>query len=237
MTLVDEAVFPLTYSCGPSLAPGESCTFSVTFKPASTGTTTAMMLVESNSGLLFQQVSLYGTSPQSGFVISTQTGGNMSSTVTAGSTAAYALTITPAGGYSGNIHISCNNLPANASCTFSPASLTVASGTPTNFRLLVATESNSTTALLRTERLGVALAGFLCLIPLGPKRKRAAALICFGTLLLITGISACGGGSSGTTGTTTQQSAKVTPGTYAIKVAASDTSGNQMTQSITLIVQ
>jgi hypothetical protein len=237
MTLVDEAVFPLTYSCGPSLAPGESCTFSVTFKPASTGTTTAMMLVESNSGLLFQQVSLYGTSPQSGFVISTQTGGNMSSTVTAGSTAAYALTITPAGGYSGNIHLSCNNLPANASCTFSPASLTVASGTPTNFRLLVATESNSTTALLRAERLGVALAGFLCLIPLGPKRKRAAALICFGTLLLITGISACGGGSSGTTGTTTQQSAKVTPGTYAIKVAASDTSGNQMTQSITLIVQ
>lgn len=233
----DEAIFPLTYNCGPSLAPGQSCTFSVAFKPASTGTATTVLIVENESGLPFQQVSLSGTAPQSGFVIGTQAGGNTSSTVTAGSAATYALTITPAGGYSGNIQLTCSNLPTNASCTFTPATLTVTGGTAANFTLSVSTESNPATALLRTEKLGVALAGFLCLIPFGPKRKRAAALICFGALLLITGISACGGGSSGTTGTTTPQSEKVAPGTYAIKVAASDTSGNQMTQSITLIVQ
>lgn len=229
-----EPIFPLTYTCGPSLAPGDSCTFSVAFKPASTGTTTTTLLVENNSGLPFQQVSLSGTSPQSAFMISTQAGGSMTSTITAGSTATYALTIISSGGYSGNINLVCSSLPANASCTFVPASLAVTGGTAANFTLSISTESNQTAASLRTGGLCVTLAGFLFLVPWKWNRKRAAALIFFGAFLLITSVSACGGGSSGTTGT---QLAKVAPGTYTIHVAASDASGNQITQSITLIVQ
>jgi hypothetical protein len=229
-----EPIFPLTYTCGPSFAPGDSCTFSVAFKPASAGTTTTTLTVENNSGLPFQQVSLSGTSPQSPFMIGTQASGSMTSTVTAGSTATYALTITSAGGYSGNINLSCGDLPANASCTFVPASLAITGGTAANFTLSVSTESIQTGALVPTSGLGVALAGLLFLMPLERNRKRAAALICFGALLLITTISACGGGSSGAAGS---QTAKVSPGTYTIQVVASDASGNQITQSVTLIVQ
>ena len=225
-------IFPFTYTCGPSLAPGDSCTFSVAFKPASTGTTTTTLQVGNNSGLAFPQVSLSGTSPS--LMIGTQAGGSMTSTVTAGSVATYALTITAVAGYSGNINLSCNSLPANASCTFAPASLAITGGTPANFTLSVSTQSILTGELLRTGGLGVALAGFLFLMPLKWNRKRAKALICFGALLLIPSISACGGGSSGASG---PQTAKVASGTYTIQVAASDASGNQTTQAITLIVQ
>ena len=234
MLAADEPIFPLTYTCGPSLGPGASCTFSVAFKPASTGTTTATMTVENSSGLPFQQVTLTGTSPQSPFLIGTQTGGSMSSTVTAGSTATYELTITPAGGYSGTVNLSCSSLPANASCTFNPSSLALAGGTAANFMLSVATESTETAAVVHTAGLGVVLAGLLFLMPLKQNRKVTIILICLGAALLIASVSACGGSSSASSN---PQSAKVSPGTYTIQVVASDASGNQLTQNITLVVQ
>jgi hypothetical protein len=227
-----EPIFPFTFTCGPSLAPGNFCTFSVAFKPASTGTTTTTLLVENNSGLADQPVSLSGTS--SLFIIGAQASGSMTSTVTAGGTATYALAIASAAGYSGSLNLSCGNLPANASCSFVPGGLAVSGGTPANFTLSVSTGSNPAAALLRTGGLGVALVGFLLLMPLGRNRKRAPALICFAALLLTTSLSACGGGSSGTTGS---QNTKVSSGAYTIQVTASDASGNQITQSITLIVQ
>ena len=234
MTLDLEPIFPLTTTCGPTVSPGASCTFSVAFKPATTGTTATTMVVGNNSGLPFQQVDLSGTSPQSPFLVGTQTGGSMTSTVAAGNTATYALKITPAGGYSGNVSLACSSLPANASCTFVSSTLALSGGAAANFTLSILTESTQTGSVLGTAGLGAALAGFLFFFPLKRKRDRVAALICFGALLLITSISACGGGSSGAS---TPQAAKVAPGTYAVKVVASDVSGNQVTQSITLIVQ
>lgn len=228
-----EPIFPLTYTCGPSLAPGASCTFSVAFKPAATGTTATTLSVENSSGLPVQQVSLSGTS-QSAFTIGTQAGGSMTSTVGAGNTATYALTINSAAGYSGNISLSCGNLPANASCTLNPPSVAVTNGSAANFTVSVSTQSTQNAALLRTAGFGMALAGLLFLVPLKGNRKAAAALTWIGAFLLITSISACSGGSSGTTGPHT---AKVAPGTYTIHVAASDTSGHQTSQSITLVVQ
>ncbi len=225
-------VFPLTFNCAPSLAPGDSCQFGVSFKPASTGTTATTLSVENSSGLPVQQVSLSGTSPQSAFVVGTQAGGSMSSTVMAGNTATYMLAITPTGGYSGNLNLSCSKLPTNASCTFTPASLALTGDNPTNFTLSISTELTQTASLLRRGELGLALAA-LFLMPFRRNRKRATALICFGVLVLTTAISACGS-SSKAAGSTT---AKVSPGTYTIHVSASDASKNQTTQSVTLIVQ
>lgn len=229
-----EPIFPLTYTCGPSLSPGASCTFSVAFKPASTGTTATTLLVENSSGLPFQQVSLSGTSPQSPFVVGTQASGSMTSTVMAGNTATYALKITPAGGYSGSVSLACGGLPANAACAFLPSTFALSGGTAVNFTLSILTESTQTASLFYTAELGVALAGFLFFLPLKRNRGGIPALICFGALLLITGISGCGGGSSGVS---TPRVARVAPGTYTINMVASDTSGSQVTQSITLIVQ
>ncbi len=234
MLAAEEPIWPLTYTCGPSLVVGASCTFSVAFKPASTGTTTGSLTVENTSGLPFQYVTLTGSSPQSPFVIGTQAGGSMSSTVTAGSAATYDLTITPAGGYSGTVNLSCGNLPVNALCTFNPSSLALAGGTAANVTLSVATESTQTAALARTAGFGLTLVGILFLMPLKRNRRLTVVLICLGTALLITTVSACGGSSSASSN---PQSATVSPGTYTIQVIASDASGNQSTQNITLIVQ
>jgi hypothetical protein len=46
-------------------------------------------------------------------------------TIAAGATGKTTLTLTPAGGYSGTIALSCSNLPANASCTFAQTQLTL----------------------------------------------------------------------------------------------------------------
>jgi hypothetical protein len=234
MTAAYAPIFPLTFTCGPSLSPGASCTFSIAFKPASTGTTATTLIVENNSGLSFQQVSLSGTSPQSPFLVGTQSSGSMTNTVTAGSTATYALKITPAGGYSGSVSLACSGLPANAMCVFAPPTLALSGGTAANFTLSILTQSAQTASLFSTAGLGVALAGFLFFLPLKRHREGIAALICFGALLLVTSISACGCGSSSIS---TPQAARVAPGTYTINVVASDASANRVTQSITLIVQ
>lgn len=234
MMAADEPIWPLTFTCGPSLAPGDSCTFSVSFKPVSTGTTTATLIVENYSNLPFQQVTLTGTSPLSPFGIGTQAGGSMSSTVTAGSTAKYALSVTPAAGYSNTVNLSCANLPANASCSFNPQSLTVSGGAAVNFTISVATESFQTAGAIRKAGFGVVLAGLIFLLPLRRNRKRMLVMTYVGAVLLVTSISACGGSSSASS---SSQAAKVSPGTYSISVTASDTSGNKSTQNLTLIVQ
>ena len=46
-------------------------------------------------------------------------------TIAAGATGKTTLTLTPAGGYSGTIALSCSNLPADASCTFAQTQLTL----------------------------------------------------------------------------------------------------------------
>jgi ASPM-SPD-2-Hydin domain-containing protein len=150
MLAIYEPIFPLTSTCGPALSPGASCTFTVAFRPASTGTTATTLTVGNNSGLPFQQVSRSGTSPQSPFVVGSQTAGSMTSTVTDGNTATYALKITPAGGYSGSVSLACSSLPANAICVFVPSPLALSGATAANFTLSILIQSAQTISLLGT---------------------------------------------------------------------------------------
>jgi len=223
----DFSVPALENGCLQTLPVGQSCTLHVRFTtPSTAGTESATLNIASNA----PTPAVLPLSGSSAFAIGPQPGASTTSTVTAGSTATYALMISSAAGYSGNIRFSCSNLPAHASCSFAPGSLAVTGGTPASFTLSISTASNHTTSLLRTGGLGAALAGFLFLVPFNRNRRRAAAFICFAALVLTAGISACGGGSSAGTG-------KVSPGTYTVQVAASDIPGNQAAQSITLIVQ
>jgi hypothetical protein len=231
ITTAYEQIFPFTSDCT-SLNPGASCIFSVAFKPASTGTTSTALIVENSSGLAFQQVNVTGTSSQ--FQIGTQTSGSMSSIIASGSTATYALKISPAGGYSGSVSLACGSLPANASCTFMPPNLALSGGTPANFTLSISTQSAQTASLLGTGGVSVVLVAFVFLLPSKRKRASSTALICFGALLLITSFSGCGGSSSSAP---TSQAGRVARGTYMINLVASDASANQVTQSVTLVVQ
>ncbi len=155
------------------------------------------------------------------------------------------ITATPTGSYSGTLTFGCSGLPANASCTFSPASLTFSASS---------NEASQTTNLtIRTDVAAAAASGFaesrpsnnsasrmfslsVLLLPtlLFVKRLRHARawyvglfLLSSGTLLLF---SSCGGGSSGSSSPGTP----VTPvGTSTVVITTSG-SGAPLNLSLTV---
>jgi hypothetical protein len=54
-----------------------------------------------------------------------------SQTVVQGSSTSYTVTVTPSGGFAGNVSLSATGLPSNAAATFSPTSITSGSGSST----------------------------------------------------------------------------------------------------------
>jgi hypothetical protein len=227
--------FAQTNTCGTTLSAGKSCVISVVFTPAAAGDASATVTVTDNAGTSPQSVGLSGTAPQPSFVIAAQTGGSASSTVTVGQPATYALFITPINGYSGTLALSCNNLPMNATCTFTPASLTLAGGKSATFTVAIATQATQTATLLQTVSVGSVMAGCLFLWPMGKKKRRRRATVAAATLLLFAaafGIFACGGKTS----PVPPQQAIVAPGTYTVQLVASDGTTKQV-QPLSLVVQ
>ena len=154
---VDAASFAETNNCGTTVAAGASCNVNVVFTPASAGALSATVNIADNAANSPQAIALSGTGAQTPFVIAPQPGGSATTTVAAGQPATYALSVTPATGYSGTISLSCTGLPANASCAFTPATLALAGGKAANFTVAIATEAPQTAGLL--GKFGVGLAG------------------------------------------------------------------------------
>jgi hypothetical protein len=233
ITGTDAASFAETNNCGATVGAGTSCSVNVVFTPASAGALSATVSITNNAANSPQTIALSGTGTQTLFVIAPQSGGSATATVAAGQPATYALSLAPATGYSGTITFNCSGLPANASCSFTPASLALAGGKAATFTVTIATEPPQASGLL--GKFGASLAGILLLLPLWSKRRVLSVL-----LLLTAGLAGCGGGSSsGTTTTPTQPGtpspATVTPGTYTIQVVATDGTTTQK-MPLTLVV-
>lgn len=237
VTGMNAASFAQTNTCGINLGAGSSCTISVTFQPKAGGTASAILTLTDDIMPSFQFVTLSGTATQTPFAISTQTGGSTSSTVTAGQAATYALSVLPANGYSGTLNLTCGNLPPNASCTFSPATLALAGGSATSFTVTIATKTVETGMLVRGAALGSALAVVL-LLPIGRRRSPGAfrAAVVLYVFAVALGVSGCGGGSSSGSGGGAAQQATVAPGTYTVQLIATDGT-TKVTQPLTLVVQ
>jgi hypothetical protein len=146
-------------------------------------------------------------------------------TITVGQSATTTLTITPVGGYNGTVKFTCGTLPAEATCTFAPATVTPSGGAVTT-TLTVATTA-TTTSLLRpfsTPLQGIALA-FLFILGLSPRRIRVvnhrllrAGLLTLVLLTSLVSLSGCNSPSKTTNpGTPT--------GVQTLVVTAADSSG------------
>ena len=235
------SVFAQTNNCGPTLEPSASCSITVIFHPSAMGAASAALSLSYNSGNIsgnYSFVGLKGNAPQVPVTLAAQSGQNLSIAVANGQPATYALSATAAGGYSGTLALNCQNLPANASCNFSPTKLSLTSGTSTSFNLTIATSSAIQSTAI--SRFGYTLAAFVLLLPLGLWRRNrllgAFPLLLLAPVLIMIGSGGCGNSSHTSAPTPPAQAATVAPGTYIIRVVASS-SGIQVTQPITLTVQ
>jgi Alginate lyase len=127
-------------------------------------------------------------------------------TVAAGQSAQTTITVTPQEGFADAVSFACSGLPAGASCSFSPKTVSP-SGTPANTTLTVSDSGSFWAPRSGMGPLipGAALAGLVCLV--GWKRWRRESLValavCAAGLGLVSGCSGGGSGGSNTTQTAT----------------------------------
>jgi hypothetical protein len=165
-------------------------------------------------------------------------GGSTALTVTSGQPVTAKVSVAGTAGFSGTVNFSCTGLPANAACSFNPASMAVSGTTAASTMLTVSTAAVTTANAgddgpLRAVTVlacGLPLLGLLMLLPVARGRRL---LLCLGFALFVsaTSLTGCGGGQSAQSSGT-----KTVPGSYTFNVVA--TSGAvTSTVSYSLTVQ
>lgn len=224
---------------GVQVAPGANCAISVSFSPTSAGTVTGAVGFFDNlrpSGTL--SIPLSGAGQD--FAVSSSPG---TASVSPGASASYAISVAPQGGvgFTDAVSLACSGLPSEASCSFSPASVTPGSGTATS-TLTISTAAPSAVfpyagpsgptwpvlALWLSLLAALALAAMLA----RQKRRQFAFSAACCALLICLALPAvsCGGGSS------TPKNPGTPAGTYSVTVTGA--SGQlQHSTSVSLSVQ
>lgn len=214
-------------TCPASLAPGASCTTGVVFAPTQTGPQSGTLSITSSAMAATAQVPLSGT----GFDFTATVNGQSSFTVASGQTASFALVLAPQGGAAATFTFQCGTLPANATCSFNPATDSVAANATTTVTVQIATGQAAATAQKDAQRPpgrgpwgGWPVAWGVLLVPVAWKRRRklwlpsAALLLALG---LMCGLSSCSGAGGGTnTSPPTAPAGATPPGTYSVVFTA-----------------
>jgi hypothetical protein len=214
--------FVVTNTCGASVAGGANCAIGATFKPTAGGTRTATITITDSAVSGTQTITLQGTGEDFSMAF---TGG---STVASGLSENLTLTVTPQGGFTGTVTLTCSGAPELSTCTVNPTSVTLNGTTAATSTFTLSTggtaasipqnvaPTNFPSTAIRWGTLFAALL-MLAMAVLGwqaPKgRTLRPAALSFGLLLLLVsvGMSACVGITKHETIATTP------PGTYTLK--------------------
>jgi hypothetical protein len=114
--------FAQTNNCS-TVAAGANCTVNVTFTPTATGTRSGSVTITDNAPGNPHSVGLSGsgtTAPTPDFALSMTPA---SSTVAAGQSASFTLTVASSGGFNQPVALTCTGAPAGAMCSVSPGSV------------------------------------------------------------------------------------------------------------------
>lgn len=231
-----------TNTCGTSIGAGINCAITVTFSPQGTGVRTAVIQITDGASNSPQMIGLSGTgiiAPN--FTISMPTGGG-SSTISAGGTATFNLTLSPAGSFSGMVNFACSISPAitPAPVCGVPASVNVTgiSATPVTVTISTTAAGSSTGGPFIFSPPATWLIewtlflGALSLLFVGKRRR----VFYLPLMVLVFLMPACGGGNSSSTPPPSTTSKGTPAGTYTASITA--TSGSLSHQvTLTVIVQ
>ncbi len=239
--LISTGDFAVTIPCSSTiLAAGASCTAQVTFTPTAAGTRNGTLTVVSSDKSSPATVQLTGTGVQSGS-ITLSVNGTSSATaiVRTGSPASFTLAVTPLGGFTGNVALTCAPVIAGLyiTCSLQPSTVALAGSTVT----ATATLNTISSAELR-ESLAPGRHPFnpvwCVLVPLAflSRLRRLKlprsfhALGPLAALWMFVLLSGCGSNGSGT-----NSNIHFAPtGTYQYQVTASSTTGVVIAQTVTL---
>jgi uncharacterized membrane protein len=178
----------------------------------------------------------------------TVTPGNTSLNVSQAGSVSDVLTLAVASGYSGTLQFTCNGLPQNATCSFSPSSVAFTGSTSSATSTLTVQTGGVASLSLPASHFGgsrtttwaamLGLPSLLALALASRRRRLGAALRMMALLLLLCGaansLTGCaGGGSSGSKSSSTT----TPPGTYTVQVVTSGASGLTQTTSLSVTVQ
>ena len=193
----DFAVTTGANACGSSLAAGSSCSIYVTFTPASATSFAATLTVADNASGSPQTTTLTGTGTAApSFVVSSTT---TPQTVQPGGIATYSITATAQNGtFSNSVTLAASGLPAGATATFSPPSITPGSSSATStLTIQTAKPVAALTPKGSPWPLTVPALAFIGFLFLPSKRRRrwiTLAVLLLTSLGAFAALTACGGG-------------------------------------------
>jgi uncharacterized repeat protein (TIGR03803 family) len=225
---------------GHTLAPATgTCTVAVTYTPSILGSETASLTFADTAFGNPQTVPLSGTG-QDFSLTATST----SQTVSRGNDANFPFFITPLGGFTGTVTLTCAGGPANSTCTPDPASVASVDGVNYSLSTAVVLTSGSSAAILRAPGpspwppvglwiILAGLAGTSLLARSGVKPARIRLLAPLALLITLIFTGSCGGIGGGHPG---YHNPPTPTGTYTLTVSGTS-GGLTHTLKLTLIVQ
>ncbi len=257
------------------LSPGMQCDLGITFSPTVAGTLTGSVSVQDNSMNAAapnnqQTIQASGTGtgsaptpPPPTPALALKVSASTVVINAPGQSATVTITLTPSGGYAGTVKLACSGLPSEATCAFSPTSVTFTASSSAAQTITLTVSTAAAMAALRPyapqstpSNPMPMLAGAFWLPGLLAAgvglRKRCAKgvtshvghLLVLLVLLVGVGLmTACGGGSTPVTGGSGTNTGGSTPtggtpmGTSIVTVTASDGAGLNQTITFTLNVQ
>ena len=226
------ADFAVTTPCpSNSLLEDANCTVQITFTPSALGARTATLTLSSSNPSGPVQVALSGTGTQRGGLSLTVNGATAATAVvSAGNPASYALLVTPQGGYTGSVALTCTPVSAgpHAACSLLGSQLMLASSAQSATATITTVASVSSAALWPFDLFS------LSSLALCARRSRPGPRVWTCLVLAFFGAIACLG-PTGCSGSNHSSGQNLTPpGTYQYTVTASSTSGVQLASSVTL---
>jgi uncharacterized protein (TIGR03118 family) len=161
-----------------------------------------------------------------------------SATIPAGNAASYALNVVPVNGFSGTVNLACANLPASASCSFTPASFSVGATSPTSgtVTILTATKNSALRTLSKTGIVSALLFPFVSIMAFRRRRPSTRRMQSMRLLSLMLVLAAIGGFIVGCSDSGGPAITPTPPGVTSVVITATAGTATQQT-TVALTVQ